>query len=656
MKKISVIFPVYNVEFYVKEALNSLLNQTMIDEIEVIMVDDGSTDSSKYIIEEYAEKYENFYAYHKENGGLSSARNYGMQYAKGEYIHFFDSDDLLDFNAYEKLYEYAKKDKYDMIVGNFLKFNSEKTWSQGMSEFVFKDIKEEVINTNLLNTPNLAWDTFVWNKIFRKEFLEDINIKFVENLTYEDKLFSIEVYDKAKKIALVNDYIYYWRARDVGTSITQDYSLKRPTDLIKIFNLITEYIKQNISEKEILDTKYLKWLIWDIPLYINMINKFPEEYHEFLIENAAEICDLIPQEFYENINTYYKTLTDIIRDEDLENLYRFLSIDYRKNPEIPEDLDDKYKENLNFIEDAKGEDLDTYAQTVSKTNNEIIVKLNNHVPFIKAQETDEVYVKLVNSDYDDVIIDSEHFYDGELHIPIDLINPGENILITHYKSGDIEKEYYVKTNSRRTYSFDEFDINVARGMTSYLRLIKREKNNTELIINEINLLDDKIEFIGQSNEKIDNLILNDILDLYKFTYPVENTEGSDGNNNVLISIDYNDFLNAPIKKWELEIDGKYKKINAKEKYYFVNELYTIEIRNYGNKILIEFDRYDPIKKISELNKKNEELNKKNRQQANDFKKKNHELKKENKKLENSVEAYKNRKVVKIIDKIQRIVK
>ena len=208
MKKISVIFPVYNVEFYVKEALNSLLNQTMIDEIEVIMVDDGSTDSSKYIIEEYAEKYENFYAYHKENGGLSSARNYGMQYAKGEYIHFFDSDDLLDFNAYEKLYEYAKKDKYDMIVGNFLKFNSEKTWSQGMSEFVFKDIKEEVINTNLLNTPNLAWDTFVWNKIFRKEFLEDINIKFVENLTYEDKLFSIEVYDKAKKIALVNDYIY----------------------------------------------------------------------------------------------------------------------------------------------------------------------------------------------------------------------------------------------------------------------------------------------------------------------------------------------------------------------------------------------------------------------------------------------------------------
>ena len=94
MKKISVIFPVYNVEYDIKEALNSLLNQTIVDDIEVIMVDDGSTDHSKYIIDEYDANFENFYAYHKENGGLSSARNFGMQYAKGEYIHFFDSDEL----------------------------------------------------------------------------------------------------------------------------------------------------------------------------------------------------------------------------------------------------------------------------------------------------------------------------------------------------------------------------------------------------------------------------------------------------------------------------------------------------------------------------------------------------------------------------------
>ena len=657
MKKISVIFPVYNVEYDIKEALNSLLNQTIVDDIEVIMVDDGSTDHSKYIIDEYDANFENFYAYHKENGGLSSARNFGMQYAKGEYIHFFDSDDLIAYDSYEKLYEYAKKDKCDIVVGNFLKFNSQKTWAQGMGEFVFSDINEDIEITNLLNTPNLTWDMFAWNKIFRREFLEDNNITFYkENITFEDNLFSIEVYDKAEKIAITTDYIYFWRQREAGTSITQDYSLKRPKDLIKIFNLVKEYINENITEKEILEKKYLKWLIWDIPMFINMIKEFPEEEHEFLIEGAAEICDLIPSEFYENINNYYNTLYKIIRDRDLDNLYRFLSIDFKKNPEIPEDLDDKYKESLNFLEDAKGEDLDTYAEKVSKSDDEIIIKLNNHIPYIKASPTDEVYVKLVNSEHDDVIIDSEHFYDGELHIPIDMINPGENILITHYKSGEIEKEYYVKTNSRRTYSFDEFDINVARGMTSYIRLIKREKGNAEMMIDEINVLDDKIEFIGQCNERIDKVILSDILDLYKLSFPVECITDSDGDNNVLISIGYNDFLEAPIKKWEFEIDGKYNKVNVNEKHYFVNELYTIEIRNYGNKIIIEFERYDPIEKISEMNRKYVELDEKKKKQERDFKKKNNELKNKNIKLNNTVEAYKNRKVVKIVDKIQGIVK
>ena len=192
MKKISVIFPVYNVENDIKEALNSLLNQTIVDDIEVIMVDDGSTDHSKYIVEEYAENYENFYAFHKENGGLSSARNYGMKQANGEYISFFDSDDLLAFDAYEKLYNYAKKDQCDIIVGNLLKFNAQKTWGQGMCEFVFKDIKEYIANTTLLNTPNLAWDMLNANKIYRRAFLEDNNITYYkENISFEDNLFAI---------------------------------------------------------------------------------------------------------------------------------------------------------------------------------------------------------------------------------------------------------------------------------------------------------------------------------------------------------------------------------------------------------------------------------------------------------------------------------
>ena len=91
--KISVIVPVYNVESFIEEALDSLLNQTFINEIEVLMIDDESKDNSRYIIEKYALDYDNFHAFHKSNGGPGVARNYGLDRAKGEFIYFMDSDD-----------------------------------------------------------------------------------------------------------------------------------------------------------------------------------------------------------------------------------------------------------------------------------------------------------------------------------------------------------------------------------------------------------------------------------------------------------------------------------------------------------------------------------------------------------------------------------
>ena len=93
--KISVIIPIYNTEKYLEETLDSILNQTMIDDIEVLMMDDGSQDDSRKIIEEYASKYDNFYGFYNENVGQGCERNFGMEHAKGEYIHFMDSDDYI---------------------------------------------------------------------------------------------------------------------------------------------------------------------------------------------------------------------------------------------------------------------------------------------------------------------------------------------------------------------------------------------------------------------------------------------------------------------------------------------------------------------------------------------------------------------------------
>jgi glycosyltransferase involved in cell wall biosynthesis len=113
--KVSVIIPVYNVEKYIKKSLESVMNQTL-KEIEIICVNDGTKDNSRKIIEEYAQKDERIKIIDKENGGLSSARNAGMEIARGEYLGFVDSDDWIEETMYEKLYEKAKADESQMVI------------------------------------------------------------------------------------------------------------------------------------------------------------------------------------------------------------------------------------------------------------------------------------------------------------------------------------------------------------------------------------------------------------------------------------------------------------------------------------------------------------------------------------------------------------
>ena len=138
--KISVILPVYNTENYLEEALDSILNQTMIDDIEVLMLDDGSSDDSRYIIEKYALDYENFHAFHNENMGQGRERNFGIKHAKGEYIHFMDADDYILPDAYEKLYGAAKSGNYDFVMGKACRFTKNSNWNDFLYDTIFKGI------------------------------------------------------------------------------------------------------------------------------------------------------------------------------------------------------------------------------------------------------------------------------------------------------------------------------------------------------------------------------------------------------------------------------------------------------------------------------------------------------------------------------------
>lgn len=206
MAKVSVIVPVYNVEKYLKRCLDSLINQTLSD-IDIICINDGSKDSSLQILEQYAQKDSRIVIYNQENSGPSVARNTGLEHASGEYIGFVDSDDWVDLDFYEKLYNSAKNNNADIAVADFIREHPNKKPKR-------LKLKEEKIYT----TPEDKFmickvhrEGCVWNKIYRTEFIKSINLKFVPKMYYEDRDFTIRsLYFSKKLVTTPNTYYRYF--------------------------------------------------------------------------------------------------------------------------------------------------------------------------------------------------------------------------------------------------------------------------------------------------------------------------------------------------------------------------------------------------------------------------------------------------------------
>lgn len=206
MAKVSVIVPVYNVEKYLKRCLDSLINQTLSD-IDIICINDGSKDSSLQILEQYAQKDSRIVIYNQENSGLSVARNTGLEHASGEYIGFVDSDDWVDLDFYEKLYNSAKNNNADIAVADFIREHSNKKPKR-------LKLKEEKIYTtseDKFMICKVHREGCVWNKIYRTEFIKSINLKFVPKMYYEDRDFTIRsLYFSKKLVTTPNTYYRYF--------------------------------------------------------------------------------------------------------------------------------------------------------------------------------------------------------------------------------------------------------------------------------------------------------------------------------------------------------------------------------------------------------------------------------------------------------------
>ncbi len=248
MIEVSVIVPVYNVEPYLEQCLDSLVNQTM-SEIEIIIVNDGSTDNSQKIIDRYAEKYAQIRAFTKENGGVSDARNYGLEHASGKYIGFIDSDDFVKTDMYEKLYKKAEQGHYDIVECDLIHY-----WPDHTSVEVGERIQDR--QKMLMDGRSV-----VWNRLVNREWLLSTGIKFKKDKIYEDVEYCLKLIPFIRSMGYVNEGLIYYRQRE--NSLNTSYTA-RTMDIFDVLESIrTFYIEHDFYHafEEAIEYIYVRILL-----------------------------------------------------------------------------------------------------------------------------------------------------------------------------------------------------------------------------------------------------------------------------------------------------------------------------------------------------------------------------------------------------------
>lgn len=236
MKKVSIIVPVYNMEKYLEKCMDSLVNQTLED-IEIIVINDGSTDNSINILNQYKNEYPNkIIVIDQKNKGISAARNIGIDKANGKYIGFVDSDDYVKLDMYEKLYNKIEKSKSDIVVCNYTKY-----FMDG-EKFINLDMTKNIISSCIYDNPSMLNTIYYGpcNKLYKKSLFEDI--RFPIQKKYEDLNAILKVFFKAKKIDKVSDYLYIYRINENGETLTIN---KKICDITFIIEDLINYIKQD---------------------------------------------------------------------------------------------------------------------------------------------------------------------------------------------------------------------------------------------------------------------------------------------------------------------------------------------------------------------------------------------------------------------------
>ena len=319
MPKVSVIVPFYNVENYIEKCLETLVNQTLKD-IEIILVNDGSKDRSIDIVNKFLKQYPEKIVYlEKENGGLSDARNFGIPHAKGEYIAFLDSDDYVEKDMYENMYELAKKEDSDMVECDFYwEYPDKLKKDEGTIYHGKKEMIEKV-------------RVVAWNKLIKKEILEKSDVKFPKGLRYEDVEFTYKLVPYIEKVSFLKKPCVHYVQREGSISNKQN---ERNKEIFDVLDNVINYYKENEiydTYKDELEYVYVRYafcssllrivkikdediqqklldLTWD-----NVNNKFPNWKNNPILKNNKSLKNLYLRTINKFTFNMYTTLLSIFQ-------------------------------------------------------------------------------------------------------------------------------------------------------------------------------------------------------------------------------------------------------------------------------------------------------------------------------------------------------
>lgn len=352
MAKVSIIVPTYNVEMYLDECMESITRQTLKD-IEIICINDGSTDNSLAILKKYAQKDDRIIIIDKENGGYGIGMNIGLEKATGEYVGIVEPDDFVPLNMYEDLYEIAKKNDLDFVKADFYRFK--RNSKNGDMELKYYHLSQHKENYNIVFNPSERPETLryvmnTWSGIYKREFLNKNNIRHHETpgASFQDNGFYFQTFVYGKR-AMIVDKPYYMNRRDNPNSSVHN------KDKVYCINIEYDYIREILRQDLDIWNRF-KYMYW-VKKYTNYraaIDRIGDEYKkEYIIQmskefkRAKDLKELKKEVFKE---TEWKNIQFILADP--EGFYHTVIIG-KNNAGLPRNKVTKLEKELKEIKTSK---------------------------------------------------------------------------------------------------------------------------------------------------------------------------------------------------------------------------------------------------------------------------------------------------------------